>query len=83
MTHPQSPGNAGGDDRSAATELIALDAGRSARMAAAHGMAMLAYILDMAVLEAWREATEGDGSADASAAGEGEPNRRPPPRGPT
>ena len=47
--------------RTEAAEYIALELGRLMRMASAHGFTMLPYLIDMAVLEAWREATEPDG----------------------
>jgi hypothetical protein len=54
--------------RSAAAEHIAVEASRLARMANAHGLSMLAYLIEMAVLEAWREASE-PGSGDGRARG--------------
>ena len=52
--------------RTEAAEYIALELGRLMRMASAHGFTLLPYLIDMAVLEAWREATEpnGDGVAN-------------------
>lgn len=44
----------------AAAEYIAVSASRLARAASANDFPLLAYILDMAVLEAWREASEPD-----------------------
>ena len=42
----------------APAEQIALEASKLARIANANDFSMLAYLLDMVVLEAWREATE-------------------------
>lgn len=39
-------------------EHIAIEAGRLARMAKVNEFSLLAYLIDMAVLEAWREAGE-------------------------
>ncbi len=44
----------------AAAEYIAIEASRLARMANAHEFTLLAYLIDMAVLEAWREASESE-----------------------
>ena len=44
--------------RAAAAEHIAVEMSRLARMADANQFALLAYLIDMAVLEAWREASE-------------------------
>jgi hypothetical protein len=44
--------------KAAAAEYIAIEASRLARMANANEFALLAYLIDMAVLEAWREASE-------------------------
>ena len=41
-----------------AAEHIALEASRLARIAGANDFALLAYLIDMVVLEAWREASE-------------------------
>jgi hypothetical protein len=46
--------------RAAAAEHIALDASRLARIANANNFPLLAYLIDMVVLEAWREASESD-----------------------
>lgn len=45
-------------DASAAAEHIAFQASNLARLASENGFPMLAYLIDMAVLEAWREACE-------------------------
>ena len=45
----------------AAAEYLAIEASRLARMASANDFPLLAYLIDMAVLEAWREANEPDG----------------------
>jgi hypothetical protein len=44
--------------RGAAAEYIALEASRLARIANAKEFPLLAYLIDMVVLEAWREANE-------------------------
>jgi hypothetical protein len=44
----------------AAAEYIAVSASQLARTASANDFPLLAYLLDMAVLEAWREASEPD-----------------------
>ncbi len=49
--HSQSNGTA-------AAEYIAIEMSRFARMANANNFALLAYLIDMAVLEAWREAND-------------------------
>lgn len=41
-----------------AAEHIALEASRLARIANANDLGLLAYLIDMVVLEAWREASE-------------------------
>ena len=46
------------DSRAAAAEHIALEASRLARIANANDFDLLAYLIDMVVLEAWREASE-------------------------
>lgn len=44
--------------KSVAAEYLAIELSRVARMASANDFALLAYLIDMAVLEAWREANE-------------------------
>ncbi len=44
--------------RIAAAEHIALEGSRLAGVAAAHRFPLLAYLIDMVVLEAWREVSE-------------------------
>ncbi len=44
--------------RTEAAERIAIDASRLARMAKANDFPLIAYLIEMAVLEAWREAGE-------------------------
>jgi hypothetical protein len=44
--------------KAAAAEYIAVQASRLARLANASNLGLLAYLIDMAVLEAWREASE-------------------------
>ncbi len=51
--------------RAKAAEHIALEASRLARIAGANDFGLLAYLIDMVVLEAWREATEGDAGPKA------------------
>jgi hypothetical protein len=46
--------------RAETAEYIALEASRLARIANANQFALIAYLIDMVVLEAWREATEAD-----------------------
>jgi hypothetical protein len=57
--------NAGPNEESAqiptetpVAEYIAVEASRLARMASSNEFGLLAYLIDMAVLEAWREASE-------------------------
>ena len=47
-----------------AAEYIALELSRLMRMASANGFTLLPYLIDMAVLEAWREASEPKGKQD-------------------
>jgi hypothetical protein len=66
--HSGSPSDS--DRRKSATaEYIAVEASRLARMANANDFALLAYLIDMAVLEAWREASEPGGLGDAGGDG--------------
>ena len=44
--------------RAAVAEYIAVEMSRLARLADANRFGLLAYLIDMAVLEAWREASE-------------------------
>ncbi len=46
--------------RAAAAERIAIEASRLARIAGANEFPLLAYLIDMVVLEAWREASESE-----------------------
>ncbi len=46
--------------RAAAAEYVAIQASGLARVASRNGFSLLAYLIDMAVLEAWREANEAD-----------------------
>jgi hypothetical protein len=46
--------------RTAAAEQMAIEASRLARAAAAHEFTLLAYLFDMAALEAWRQATDSE-----------------------
>jgi hypothetical protein len=59
---PSTP--AGPESRSAIAEQIALEASRLARSASANGFPLLVYLIDMVVLEAWREATESEPGPD-------------------
>jgi hypothetical protein len=53
-----------------AAEYIAIEASRLARLANANEFPLLAYLIDMVVLEAWREASESDaGAPDKSLVG--------------
>ena len=57
------------EKRSAAAEKIAVEASRLARMATANNLPMIAYLIEMAVIEAWREASEpasGGGRGDGA-----------------
>lgn len=49
--------------REAAAEYIAIEASRLARIANAREFPLLAYLIDMVVLEAWREANEAEATA--------------------
>ena len=53
-------GQAERPSRAAAAEYIAVEASRLARIANANEFPLLAYLIDMVVLEAWREASEAD-----------------------
>ncbi len=57
--------NSCGFKRAAAAEYIALEMSRLARMASANEFPLLPFLIDMAVLEAWREASESQGDADS------------------
>ena len=65
--------------RAQAAEYIAVEASRLARLANTEGFALLAYLVDMAVLEAWREATEPEPQPEPSSplgpGADPEPNR--------
>ena len=52
--------------RAKAAEHIALEASRLARIANANDFGLLAYLIDMVVLEAWREASEAVRRAERS-----------------
>lgn len=49
--------------RAEMAERLAIDASRLARIAKANDFPLIAYLIDMAVLEAWREADESAESA--------------------
>ena len=51
-----------------AAENIAVEASRLARIANAHEFPLLAYLIDMVVLEAWREASESEPTRGADGA---------------
>jgi hypothetical protein len=55
------------NSREAAAEYIALEASRLARIANSRQFPLLSYLIDMVVLEAWREAND----AESTGAGEG------------
>lgn len=57
--------DSGNQKRAAAAERMAVEASRLARQATAQGFPLLAYLFDMAVLEAWREASEPGGEGTA------------------
>ena len=59
MAVSSSVGETDAHKRRAAAEYIALEGSRLARAANSNGFALLAYLIDMAVLKAWREASEG------------------------
>lgn len=50
-----------------AAEHIAVEAGRLGRIASANSLPLLAYLIDMVVLEAWREANEADAGSSIRA----------------
>jgi hypothetical protein len=60
-------GQAESPSREAAAEYIALEASRLARIANAREFPLLAYLIDMVVLEAWREANEAESAASDDA----------------
>ena len=55
-------------ERATAAEQIAVEGSRLARLAISNDFPLLAYLIDMAVLEAWREATDGESGGMASEA---------------
>ena len=58
MKSARSPGKSDPEEKASAAERIAVEASGLARLATANELPLLAYLLDMAVLEAWREASE-------------------------
>ena len=52
--------------KAATAEYIAMEMSRLARMASANKFLLLPYLIDMAVLEAWREASEPENREGAS-----------------
>lgn len=78
MTRMKMPEGRERPPRAAAAEYIAMQASRLARMATANEFPLLAYLIDMAVLEAWREASEpepGAGAATAEGPGGASPRK--------
>jgi hypothetical protein len=74
MPSEPEPPNQESPSKAAAAEYIAVQMSRLARMANANEFALLAYLIDMAVLEAWREASEprgGPGEAGPAQGGNG------------
>jgi hypothetical protein len=61
-----TPRKSDAQKRIAAAEYIAVEASRLARMANANQFPLLSYLIDMAVLEAWREASESGNEQDQS-----------------
>jgi hypothetical protein len=51
--------------RETAAEYIAIEASRLARIANAREFPLLAYLIDMVVLEAWREANEAEATVSS------------------
>ena len=49
--------------KAAAAEHIAVESSRLVRLANEHGFGLLAHLIDMVVLEAWREATESESAS--------------------
>ena len=60
-------GQAESPSREASAEYIALEASRLARIANAREFPLLAYLIDMVVLEAWREANEAESTSSDDA----------------
>ena len=58
----KSPAEDERSTREAIAEYIAVEASRLARMANGTKLELLAHLIDVAVLEAWREATEPRGN---------------------
>jgi hypothetical protein len=58
MNQPAMNDDTTPDSRAEVAEHIALEASRLMRLAVTNNFSMLAYLIDMAVLEAWREASE-------------------------
>jgi hypothetical protein len=58
MEPANATSNSAARTRAAAAEHIAVEASRLVRIAKANEFSLLAYLIDMAVLEAWREAGE-------------------------
>lgn len=59
--------NSAAKARAAAAEIIALEASRLARLATANQFTLLPYLIDMVVLEAWRETGASDSDAPDTA----------------
>ena len=60
----RSPQKPSGSGKAEAAEYIALEMSRLARIASANEFPLPPYLIDMAVLEAWREASEPQGNSD-------------------
>ena len=60
MKHGFSNSKSPAQIKAEAAEGIAVEASRLARLANAHEFPLLAYLIDMVVLEAWREASESE-----------------------
>jgi hypothetical protein len=63
MKSGSSDSNRAEQSRAEAAELIAVEASQLARVANTNGFGLLSHLIDMVVLEAWREATEPGTSA--------------------
>ncbi len=64
------------EKREAAAEHIAVEASKLARIANVNDFSLLAYLIDMVVLEAWREASESESDPNASKTGGNGARRR-------
>jgi hypothetical protein len=66
MKSESSDSGRGEQSRAEAAERIAVEASQLARVANTNGFELLSHLIDMVVLEAWREATEPGASRDDS-----------------